>query len=284
MSNWRNMLIAQASGMVEEISPLTFTALEAGSFVTLTAENPSDTLMYRTSNTDSWIKYNIDKSIALVNAGDYVQFKNTREGVSYYESNARFTMQGKISASGNIQSLQNWSNACAAQCYCNIFQGCTALTSAPELPATTLSFGCYSSMFRGCTALTSAPELPATELAGSCYGNMFRECTALTSAPELPATKLAGSCYYKMFQGCTALTSAPELPATELIYNCYGNMFQECANLTYIKVGFAEWVNNATSSWVDGVSSTGNFVCPKSLPVEYGNSSIPTGWIVSNTD
>lgn len=61
---------------------------------------------------------------------------------------------------------------------------------------------CYSSMFQGCTSLTSAPSLPATTLANSCYRSMFQECTSLTSAPSLPATTLAGSCYRYMFSGC----------------------------------------------------------------------------------
>jgi len=50
-----------------------------------------------------------------------------------------------------------------------MFYGCTGLTTAPELPATTLASNCYSSMFNGCTGLTTAPELPATTLPDSCY-------------------------------------------------------------------------------------------------------------------
>ncbi len=34
-----------------------------------------------------------------------------------------------------------------------MFYGCTALTKAPELPATTLKMGCYSQMFKGCSNL-----------------------------------------------------------------------------------------------------------------------------------
>ena len=86
-----------------------------------------------------------------------------------------------------------------------MFSNCTALTSAPELPAKNLANSCYSSMFSNCTALTSAPELPATTLAQSCYNNMFSNCTALTSAPNLPATTLVDKCYYYMFFGCTKL-------------------------------------------------------------------------------
>ena len=34
-------------------------------------------------------------------------------------------------------------------------------------------------MFEGCTSLTTAPELPATTLADSCYSYMFYNCTNL---------------------------------------------------------------------------------------------------------
>ena len=34
-----------------------------------------------------------------------------------------------------------------------MFGGCTSLTTAPALPATTLAGGCYQEMFTGCTSL-----------------------------------------------------------------------------------------------------------------------------------
>ena len=120
----------------------------------------------------------------------------------------------------------------ARYCYSNMFDGCTGLTKAPSLPATQLAEYCYSNMFSGCTGLTSAPELPATTLAKECYYSMFNGCTGLTSAPELPATTLATECYYSMFNGCTGLTSAPELPATTLATKCYSSMFNGCIGLT----------------------------------------------------
>ena len=122
----------------------------------------------------------------------------------------------------------------ADNCYGYMFLGCKNLTSAPELPATTLTDNCYQGMFCNCTNLTSAPVLPATTLAYSCYSNMFRECTNLTSAPELPATTLTSYCYSYMFLSCKNLTSAPELPATTLAYNCYRYMFSSCTKLSSV--------------------------------------------------
>ena len=120
----------------------------------------------------------------------------------------------------------------AVSCYNSMFDGCTALTTAPALPATTLAASCYMDMFNGCTALKKAPELPATTLANYCYFEMFYGCSALTTAPELPAENLANSCYWSMFSWCSALTTAPELPATTLAQSCYNNMFSNCTALT----------------------------------------------------
>lgn len=145
----------------------------------------------------------------------------------------------KIACKGNIENLLDYETvsagghpAMADNCYQGMFYGCTALTTPPELPATTLAVSCYLAMFDGCTSLTTAPVLPATTLAGSCYQYMFNGCTALTTPPELPATTLADYCYYYMFQDCRALTTAPALPATTLAVSCYDGMFFGCSSLT----------------------------------------------------
>ena len=149
-------------------------------------------------------------------------------------------------------------------CYYSMFYGCTSLTAAPELKATTLADFCYNGMFFGCKSLTAAPKLPAIELAESCYKNMFCNCTSLTSAPKLSAIELAEACYYKMFYGCTSLTSAPELPATELAGGCYCRMFDGCTNLASVTMlapsdkikdtsdSFNYWLDNAGTN--DGIT------------------------------
>ena len=46
-----------------------------------------------------------------------------------------------------------------------MFYNCKSLTTAPALPATTITNACYSSMFYNCSSLTTAPaELPAKTL------------------------------------------------------------------------------------------------------------------------
>ena len=63
------------------------------------------------------------------------------------------------------------------------------------LPVTVAYYECYKEMFSNCKFLTTAPELPATTLGNLCYSSMFASCTSLVAAPELPATTLAEDCY-----------------------------------------------------------------------------------------
>jgi hypothetical protein len=65
-------------------------------------------------------------------------------------------------------------------------------------------------MFYGCTSLTKAPDLPATTLASKCYRTMFSNCDGLIEAMDvIPATTLGYSCYSMMFYKCISLTKAP---------------------------------------------------------------------------
>ena len=151
-------------------------------------------------------------------------------------STITFDSNVKVACTGDIRTLLDWRNYNIVDTqnarFCSLFKNCSVLTSAPELPATTLADYCYYGMFDGCTKLTSAPKLPATTLAVFCYDGMFFGCTSLTSAPELPATTLTKNCYDGMFFGCTSLTPAPELPATTLAESCYGDMLRGCTSLT----------------------------------------------------
>ena len=116
-------------------------------------------------------------------------------------------------------------------CYYSLFEGCSKLVNAPQLPATEMKPNCYRSLFYGCTSLVNPPELPATTMAMGCYQQLFRNCNKLVNAPALPATVLAQNCYQGIFHDCTSLVTAPKLPATTLATNCYQNAFLDCINL-----------------------------------------------------
>lgn len=95
----------------------------------------------------------------------------------------KWQLSEKADCVGNIQTLLNWENPPVSvpteSCYRSMFEDCTNLTSAPDLPATTLAEDCYYGMFRWCTNLTAAPELPAPALVYGCYSNMFYSCSKL---------------------------------------------------------------------------------------------------------
>ena len=104
---------------------------------------------------------------------------------------------GKFECHGNIMSLLYGDDFENKDTIPNV--GCfgytlafTPITTAPELPATTLAEGCYSYMFVFCTSLTTAPELPATTLTEGCYNSMFFGCTSLNHitmlATDIPAS------------------------------------------------------------------------------------------------
>ena len=221
---------AAVGDVLSESEYLTFTAVEAGSSVTLKYAN--GTLKYNINNS-GWQSYTAGTQITLADVGDYVRFSGKDTTFDY--SN-HFSLTGKVACSGNVMSLRLDDNGrdqgLTDRCFQYMFYNCIGLTTAPELPETTLADRCYYGMFQGCENLTKAPDLPATALANNCYGYMFSGCKSLTELPELPATNLAYGCYSYMFSGCTSLTTAPELPATTLTGNCYRNMFYGCTSLT----------------------------------------------------
>ena len=57
-----------------------------------------------------------------------------------------------------------------------MFSYCTSLTTAPELPATTLASDCYSYMFSGCTSLK---RVKMNASSGSWGNYMFYNCNSL---------------------------------------------------------------------------------------------------------
>ena len=142
-----------------------------------------------------------------------------------------------VECKGDIRTLLDFENpeesTMEANCFVGLFRECSALKTAPTLPATTLADNCYQMMFYECTSLTTAPELPATTLADFCYDSMFFHCTSLTTAPALRAETLYNKCYFQMFKGCSALTTVPALPATTLADRCYFEMFRDCSSLNF---------------------------------------------------
>ena len=97
-------------------------------------------------------------------------------------------------------------------------------------------------MFSGCTSLTQAPELPATTLTDSCYDQMFYGCSSLTEAPTLTATTLANNCYYWMFSSCSKLNYIKALFTTTPSSTYTDNWVSGVSSTgTFVKSSAATW-------------------------------------------
>ena len=76
-----------------------------------------------------------------------------------------------INSQGLTELPTNFSIPDSVTTCTNMFNGCTALTTAPELPATMLADGCYNSMFYGCTSLNYIKMLATDISASDCLSN-----------------------------------------------------------------------------------------------------------------
>ena len=183
---------------------ITFTGETSDFTLTATYKEWNGTVEYCTDVTP-WTVWN---GTAISSNNKKLYLRGSGNTTFYTSNGARFVLSAKAGCSGNLNTLLEHSNPPTTlstnNSYMSMFNGCTNLTTAPALPATTLAVGCYGMMFWGCTSLTTAPALPATTLAINCYYYMFRGCTSLTTAPNLPATTLADSCYSSMFYGCSS--------------------------------------------------------------------------------
>ena len=243
---------------------LNFTMPNGGDITLTKNGSPTEvTLEYLLEGTPNWITWTESSNVRTITltAGQKVFIRNTSETQTSFSVDAsnyyQFAFTGTVETHGNINSLlcKNAESVISLTsfCYAFVFNACTSLITAPNLPANTLADYCYYRMFQNCTSLTTAPELPSTTLVQSCYAHMFRECTSLIVAPELPANTLVAYCYYAMFHSCTSLrdirTQMTDISASSCI-----------------------------DAWLSNTSPTGDFYCPAELTIPTGASGIPSGW------
>lgn len=307
-------------------SYLTFNAKSSGT-IGWSGSTTSNTLSYSTDNGITWSTPSSTLSVNVA-SGDTILLKGECVPVSTSngEGIGRFSgTTAQVEVNGNIMSLlygDNFANqmslsgknfvfhslfkSCTGltnaerlaipsftmptQACQNMFYGCTALTTAPQLIATTLGEHAYIRMFEGCTSLTSAPTtLPATSLTYQCYYSMFAGCTSLATAPSIEATSLSGRCCMDMFKNCTSLEVSPTLKAQTLANECYYRMFSGCTNLSAITCLATDIsATNCTYDWVSGVAASGTFTKAAGFSNwTNGVNGIPTNWTVqepSTTD
>ena len=236
---------------------LTFTA-EEDTTITLILNSSQATHHKLLKSTDgvNWTEWeNPDTNGIVLNSGESAYLKSYEETAPGTRGKSNiiysyFSFSGKIKCYGDIRSIVRMIVPFDYRYWFNrLFQDCTTLTKAPELPSTVVSDYCYYYMFYGCTSLTTAPELPATTLYSNCYGFMFKNCTSLEIGPTLPATQISTNCYSNMFKDCTSLKRI-KLNASSAV-GWGPNMFNGCTSL--------ELVDMTGSTGVPQLSDVNNF-------------------------
>lgn len=219
---------------------------------------------YRYKNqTEEWSIYQIHlnistrKQILSLKAGDILQFmsQTSIKNPDNRSERVSFEITGEVYASGNVQSLENYSD----------------------------DVGDFSYLFKGCDLIT-APFLIAKNGENGTCRMMYSGCEKLQQIPLFKFDNVNEYCFYATFSGCTSLEKAKFSFIGSPINNSLYETFKGCANLNEITVNFTEWVENATTGWVSGVSATGTFYKPSALPEIYSDDRIPEGWTVVNID
>lgn len=85
----------------------------------------------------------------------------------------------------------------------SMFYHCDKLIKSPfdVLPIKELTAGCCAFMFQECSNLTKAPELPASILVDSCYIGMFLDCVSLNYIKMLATDISASGCLSNWVNG-----------------------------------------------------------------------------------
>lgn len=154
-----------------------------------------------TDNGKTWsekISSESGTTLATLNTGDKLLIKgNNKSYAISHNDYSCFASVGNFDIEGNIMSLVYGDNFIeqttldsSGSNFERLFNNCTKLISAENLilPTTTLTNNCYAYMFNGCTSLTTAPELPAITLVENCYAFMFDGCENLNYIKALFTT------------------------------------------------------------------------------------------------
>lgn len=293
---------------------LTIEALEDG----LTAKLSTNTCEYCVDGDGNWKTLSAGTATASINSGHTLSFRGnltpaTDKGIG------TFTISKKCNLKGNCMSMlfgdnaaNNYSLSGKNYAFYNLFYNCKNLieVSTTLLPATILSNYCYKYMFDACSNLRNAPNLPAIDVLTDSYRGMFYECSSLTTPPVIEGLNYGQSSCLGMFNLCSSLVTAPSMnPKTVSLY-CFQGMFENCINLTSFEVGLntlstaytrrlmfngcsklnyikfltVNQDSHISTDWVKGVSSNGLFIKHPYANFNVGTSGIPSGWTIQDAD
>lgn len=196
---------------------------------------------------NNWTAFDFNLSTETVNVpqGGRIYIRSST-GLSTTGNNyVNFSMSNQHTAGGHIASLLDYTqmggySSIPGYAFNRLFNDDAYLTDASDIDfagVTSVAYdGCYY-MFNGCTSLTTAPDLSGiTSVGDSGFRDMFKGCSNLTTAPDLSGITSTGThSFYEMFYWCSSLVTAPNLSGLTSIGSdvcCY--MFYRCTSLTTV--------------------------------------------------
>ena len=190
---WNTGIITDNGKAEQIIRYVTFTANGEQKFKMTTNENYTISGLQYSVKNGKWQDVVANTEITFGGTNGDLRLRGTNpygtaNNTNEY-SNITFTNNVNVACTGDIRTLLNWKYYDTVDTqnarFNMLFYNCGVLTSAPDLPATTLATNCYDCMFFYCTSLESAPVLPATTLSDWCYFQMFSYCKKLSTVTML---------------------------------------------------------------------------------------------------
>lgn len=171
---------------------LTIEALENGVYNVKGNKNQ----YYYSINGGEWVatqRETYDPVPIALQTGDIVRFKGNNAGQElFWGTNKKFNIYGNPMS---LQYLDDFKDKTSYKNSGNNFHGLcyqSGAVDAGNLVLSVLNLGGgtmdYSNMFNGCTNLTKAPVLPATTIGSDTYREMFKGCTKLNYVKCLATT------------------------------------------------------------------------------------------------
>ena len=180
-------------GKAEHIPYVTFTAEAEQKFKMTTIGNYDLSGKFQYSvNEGKWENVVKDEEVTFGGTNGNLRLRGiNKNGTATDDSNystITFTDDNvKVACTGDIRTLLDYKTYKTVDTsnarFCYLFIYCEVLTSAPQLPATTLADYCYSMMFYGCSNLSSVTMLaPSDQISRSSFTNWLHNAgTTATS-------------------------------------------------------------------------------------------------------
>ena len=172
VADWKNTgIITEGSKAEQIIRYVTFTAKAEQKFKMTTSGNYNISNLQYSVNKEGWKNVVKDEEVTFGGAKGDLRLRGTNPYGTANNTNdysiITFTNDGNVTCTGDIRTLLDWENYNIVKTdnarFCCLFQNCSVLTSAPELPATTLAESCYQGMFFGCVKLSSVTMLAPSD-------------------------------------------------------------------------------------------------------------------------